>query len=342
MSDRNLSGIERRRHPRVDIEGGTQLLVNGRSFKAALRDASRVGARVELPAEEAVSIDQDAEVILKSPQERSQIDIVCRVRHVSVKKDDESGTSTLSLGLESVSLDGNRDDLLGILLSSGVAKVSLGVDGIQKAIPSDVEKRIVDLLREGVRSSAVQRILGPGKPLPVVEEFDIKGQTFSEEDWAVAITIHSRPMTIIFKTYYGTEAARHFVRVKKGKMDAEVEDRLLHDFLREFCNLTAGAIKIWVSEHSGSHITGKDLLVNLPFATPASYETGHHPGKTHTLTHIYDCWKLLTHDGQGFLYCSSEIEIRNWTDVSQIAENEAAAMTAGEKPEGDDDDIEFL
>jgi len=338
MSDRNMEGMERRRHPRVEVDGGTQLLVNGRTWSARLRDASRVGARVEIPSDENFQVGANEEVILKGSSTQSHLEIVCKVRHFRVTKSDETGESSLSIGLESVSLDDSRDDLLGILLASGTARVVLGDGQASAALPAELEKKVVDMLREGVRGSATNRIIGPGKPVPTIEDFDIKGTTFSEEDWAVAITIHSRPMTIIFKTYYSTEAAKQFLRVKKAKMD--FEDRLVHDFMREFCNLTAGAIKIWVADHSGDHFTGKDLLVNLPFATPASYETGHHPGRSHTLTHIYDAWKLLT-EGGATIMCSSEIEIRNWKDVSEIAvheEEEKEEKAAG----GDEEDIEFL
>jgi len=338
MSDRTASGQERRRHPRVEVDGGTELLVNGRAWSARLRDASRVGARVEINSDD-FKVGPDEEVVLKGPSPQSHLEIVCKVRHFRVTKNDETGQSSLSIGLESVSLDDSRDDLLGILLASGTARVVLGEGQGNAALPAELENKVVALLREGVRSSATSRILGPGKPVPTVAEFDIKANSFSEEEWAVAITIHSRPMTIIFKTYYHADAAKEFLRVKKAKPDAEFEDRLIHDFMREFCNLTAGAIKIWVAEHSGEHFTGKDLLVNLPFATPASYETGHHPGKSHNLTHIYDSWDF-TVEGGARIMCSSEIEIRNWKDVSEIATVEKKEETG--EAAADEDDIEFL
>ena len=340
MSDRNLVGSERRRHPRVEVDGGTDLLVKGRVWSARLRDASRVGARIEVDSTEALQLGPDEEVVLKGQAAQSHVEIICKVRHFRVTKDDATGQTALSIGLESVSLDDSRDDLLGILLASGTARVVLGENQTNSTLPAEVETKVIQLLREGVRSSSQSRIIGPGKPTPQLLETDIKSRDFSEDDWAVAITIHSRPMTIIFKTYYDAAAAKAFLRVKKGKPDAEFEDRLVHDYMREFCNLTAGAIKIWVAEHSGSHFTGKDLLVNLPFATPASYETGHHPGKIHNLTHIYDCWEFETEGGVKIL-CSSEIEIRNWTDVSDIAVNEKPEGEAAEAA-ADEDDIEFL
>ena len=342
MSDRNLVGSERRRHPRVEVDGGTELLVKGRVWSARLRDASRVGARIEVSSTtDSLLLGQDEEVILKGQAAQSHLEIVCKVRHFRVTKDDSTGQSSLSIGLESVSLDDSRDDLLGIRLASGTARVVLGENQGNSTLPADVEKKVIELLREGVRSSSQSRIIGPGKPTPKLHETDIKSRNFSEDDWAVAITIHSRPMTIIFKTYYDTDAAKAFLRVKKAKPDADFEDRLVHDFMREFCNLTAGAIKIWVAEHSGSHFTGKDLLVNLPFATPASYETGHHPGKIHDLTPIYDCWDFETEGGAKIL-CSSEIEIRNWTDVSDIAVNEKPEGEQAAAGGADEDDIEFL
>ena len=108
------------------------------------------------------------------------------------------------------------------------------------------------------------------------------------------------------------------------------------DYMREFCNLTVGAIKIWVSDRSAGNEYGKTLLVNLPFTIPGTFESGHHPGKSLSLNHIYDCWSMSIGSGHSFI-CSSEIEVRNWVQVSQIATTEPVV-----EPEDDDDEIDFL
>ena len=221
------SGADRRRHPRVNLDGGAFVFVKGKTLQARIRDASRVGARVEVASEDEFILGAGEEVVLRPAIAESQIEVICKVRHVKLTKDEHSGKSAVSMGLESVSIETGQDDLLSLLLASGTARVLISSE--RSALAPDIGPQVPHVLSGAVRESALQRILGPGKEVPIIGETDLRGMDFSDSEWSVAITLFAKPMTIVFKAYYSLEAAKGFFAAKRKKDVGDVEERLIHE-----------------------------------------------------------------------------------------------------------------
>jgi len=193
------------------------------------------------------------------------------------------------------------------------------------------EENTISLVKEGVRMAALHRLFGPGfvvpevlPPPPAVEEID--------ETWLVKIIVSSEPVRIQFKVYYTVPLAKSLYHFKHpgGK---ELPTRIYHDFIREFCNLTAGAIKVWLADLVTVMKTD-DLVVNLPDQKPAMVEMP--PlGKGDEEDVLFNTW--LFHVDSIKLLCASEIQVFDWAQVASIPPN----VHPTEEADGGDE-IEFL
>jgi hypothetical protein len=190
------------------------------------------------------------------------------------------------------------------------------------------DSKTIALVKEGVRTASVHRLFGPGFAIPemlpppaAVDEID--------ETWLVKIIVSSEPIRIQFKVYYTVPLAKNLY-YHKHPGSKELPVRIYHDFIREFCNLTAGAIKVWLADLVTVMKTD-DLIVNLPDQKPAMVEMP--PlGKTDGEDVLYDAWffKADVHH----LLCATEIQVFDWAQVANIQPNI--------HPEGESDEIEFL
>lgn len=190
--------------------------------------------------------------------------------------------------------------------------------------------KTIALVKEGVRTASLHRLLGPGFTTPeilpppaAIAEID--------ETWLVKIIVSSESLRIQFKVYYSLDLAKKLYHSKHfGSKD--VPGRVYHDFIREFCNLTAGAIKLWLVDLITVMKTD-DLIVNLPDQKPAMVEMP--PlDKADDEDVLYDAWlfKVAAHE----LLCATEIQIFDWALVASIQPNVHVAA------DSESDQIEFL
>ena len=59
----------------------------------------------------------------------------------------------------------------------------------------------------------------------------------------VKIVVESEDLIFTFRVYYQVEDALAFASEKASLKDKKISPFLCHDFIREYCNLTAGAAK---------------------------------------------------------------------------------------------------
>lgn len=191
------------------------------------------------------------------------------------------------------------------------------------------DSKTIALVKEGVRTASLYRLFGPGFTLPqmvpppaVVDEID--------DTWLVKIIVSSEPIRIQFKVYYTLPLAKNLYHYKHPG-GQELPVRIYHDFIREFCNLTAGAVKVWLADLVTLMKTD-DLVVNLPDQKPAMVEMP--PlGKKDEEDVLFDCWCFKADSHQ--LLCATEIQVFDWAQVANIQPNVHPADDGS-------DEIEFL
>jgi hypothetical protein len=193
------------------------------------------------------------------------------------------------------------------------------------------DAQTIALVKDGVRICALHRLFGPGFALPdvlpppaTVEELD--------DTWLVKIIVSSEPVRIQFKVYYTVPLAKALYHFKHPS-SKELPTRIYHDFIREFCNLTAGAMKVWLADLVTVMKTD-DLVVNLPDQKPAMVEMP--PlGKTDEEDVLFDTWTFKADTSH--LLCATEIQVFDWAQVANIQPNVPLDAAAD-----DGDEIEFL
>jgi hypothetical protein len=195
------------------------------------------------------------------------------------------------------------------------------------------ESSVVKILKDGVRTAATHRLFGPGHPVPVV--LPAPNELPDLDDcWLVKIVVNSKPMNIYFRVYYTVELAKTFYHNKHAAVTKEHPARLYHDFIREFCNLTAGAIKVWLSDTNHVNKQG-ELIVNLPDQKPAQVELPAF-GKADSDSVLHDVWQFTV--GNHSIVCSSQITIIDQTLVRDILPNTMNEQTS----DSGGDEIEFF
>lgn len=191
------------------------------------------------------------------------------------------------------------------------------------------DPKAASLVKEGVRTAALHRLFGPGYELPQISQ---ASQSIEDADdtWLVKIIVSSEPIRIQFKVYYTVELAKAFYQSKHPN-SKDLAVRIYHDFIREFCNLTAGAIKVWLADLVTVMKTD-DLVVNLPDQKPAVVEMPPF-NKADTDDVLYDSWTFVASGKK--LLCVSEVQVFDWKQVADIQPNLVVQDEAAEE-------IEFL
>ncbi len=335
----SVKAAERRRHPRVPISGSARVQFQGTTLTAELFDASRDGARLEITAHDELSLKLNDQVLIQPRKGETSVAFLCKVRHVSLVSEDGS-KKVFSVGLEHAAAHQNRPDLLALLLTTGI--VTLAPEQPESSVLGVIDQSgsVINGLRCGIRQSSLTRIISSKQEPPILEEVLNHPLVNRDDLWKVMIGIQSPAMNVEFSSFYKLESARSFYCMKKNSEQVDIEDRLCHDFMREFCNLTAGAIKIWVERHAGSLFWQKDLRVQLPIQAKADKNILPSTSVSSDTTSLFDGWHLKIPSGD-YITCFVNITIRDWAAVKSLqSDDETKEQAQGATPE--DEDVEFL
>ena len=188
-------------------------------------------------------------------------------------------------------------------------------------------------LKDALRDAAINRLRSviPDSKFEVVKMES--HPSLSEDDWMVKIIVESEDLIFTFRVYYQVEDAKRFASDKASFKGKTISPFLCHDFIREYCNLTAGAVKIWLqSNYTALKDTG-ELVVNLPNQKPALSEPLSIMDDEDE--EIYDFWIFSLDDSQ--ILCSWDVEIHDWAGVADMLKS---TQTLEENDDGGD--VDFL
>ena len=198
---------------------------------------------------------------------------------------------------------------------------------------TDAKQDAYQFLRDFIRSTATSRLKSCTKNQTFEVREITKEEDFSYDHWIAAIVISATTIRVNFRVHFTTKSAREFVA--HNPVLSGIEDpNVCHDFIREYCNLTAGAIKQGLERVSERDISADGYIVNLPHETPAYDKIGKLT-RTVEQDSVRDCWAFKL-NGQE-LVCATRIEIVDWASIGKITEMDLSSLLVS-----DDGNVEFL
>ena len=187
-------------------------------------------------------------------------------------------------------------------------------------------------LKQEVRNVSLRRMKNhacdEGIELEEVKELEIDKSIVGQ--WLSLIFVSSSAVKMSFKTYYYTADANYFTSKALG-LDSvdEISKDQVDDFIKEFCNLVAGAIK------ESLELGGTKSLISLPLVTRGQDYVFFEIRKTDENPQVLtDIWDLTLNDHT--ITCRIVFEV--W---DKEAMNKIDLLAFGAEDE-DDGDIDFF
>jgi CheY-specific phosphatase CheX len=181
----------------------------------------------------------------------------------------------------------------------------------------------VEVIKEIVRNTSLMRMkqhaanedirMGPAK-----KDLPVFGHYMS------LIMVAGEALKVTFRTHFSETDARNFAVRIYGKKPAELTHDQMHDYIKEFCNLTAGGIERAL-EKQGIY-TG----ISLPLVT-RGFDELFYP-QADGVNSFEDHWTLLAANAS--LTCSLGLDVYDWNQVKALK-----AVDTQPEPHGE---IEFL
>jgi CheY-specific phosphatase CheX len=163
-----------------------------------------------------------------------------------------------------------------------------------------------------------------------IEQVNTELKLDSVGQWLSLIFVSAHAVKINFRAHFQFKEAKQLALSAYGlKEDDDIDLLKVEDFVKEYCNLTAGAIKQKLEE------SGLQSLISLPLLTRGSDDVffESHPDNKESTLIFRDKWKLC--HGDSFLICSIFFEIYDKGALRDIMLNAFGT-------EEDDGDIDFF
>ena len=204
---------------------------------------------------------------------------------------------------------------------------------MSSAHAKDTSQRDVVALKEALRDAASNRLKSV-IPEDSFKPIEMRSHAMlTEDDWMVKIIVESEDLIFTFRVYYPVDDARTFALQKPAFKGKKISPFLCHDFIREYCNLTAGAVKIWLQSNYSALKECGELVVNLPNQKPAQTEPL--AIKEDSEDEVFDVWVYGVGDAQ--MLCSWNVLVYDWDGVSEMLE---CTQTLDDQDDGGE--VEFL
>lgn len=192
-------------------------------------------------------------------------------------------------------------------VSSNNAPGAAAAPAVEELIQPDKTKILEDLCRNGTLSR--MRSHARLNDITIEELNGEEAAMASVGQWLSLIFIASKAVKIVFKTHYQANDIRFFAANALELPNPDrVTQKQIEDFVKEFCNLSAGIIKI-AFEETGSRIS-------LPMVTRASddmfFNSDYNGGKQ-----VFEDRWLLKH-AKGQMACSVVIEVFDKKSLDRI------------------------
>jgi len=160
------------------------------------------------------------------------------------------------------------------------------------------------------------------------EEDDVIDENKNVGKWLSLIFVSSHVVKMGFQSNFTFDQCKHFTATALEKNAEDVSKGQMEDFIKEFCNLTAGALK------KGLEKEGFSSLISLPLLTRGQDDVFFkgHPADTGAPLNYQDSWEILY--GESFITCNIFFEIYDKDNFSKII---LGAFGAEDEEEGDID-----
>lgn len=175
----------------------------------------------------------------------------------------------------------------------------------------EVSSEKSNILKDLCRNGSLSRLKSHARSEDIViEDWQGKKDDLTQTGhWLSLIFIASKAIKIVFKTHYASKDISFFTaNALEIPSPDRVSQKQCEDFVKEFCNLSAGLIKI-AFEDSGSQIS-------LPLVTRASDDMFFNADYTGGKQIFHDQW-MLKHP-KSKLACSVVIEIFDKKTLDRI------------------------
>jgi hypothetical protein len=157
-----------------------------------------------------------------------------------------------------------------------------------------------------------------------------QNEDLSYDHWICCIVVSFKELSVTFSVHFSSKNARHLTSVGTGKPVGDLQPKTCHDFMREYCNMTAGAIKEKLLHCDFE--TPDARAVMLPVQEP-SFDTG---GLALTGNGWISNW-MVSYNNDLSLICSGKIDSENPAHLKNISKLDTKAIMID-----DSGDVEFF
>ncbi len=150
--------------------------------------------------------------------------------------------------------------------------------------------------------------------------------------WMAIILVSGNDLKLTLKVHYFLEEAKAFGAKAGATSDvAENAERLAHDFIKEYCNLTAGKLKRVFEDQK------LNIGISLPLITRGFDEV--FAARPNSITSFEDAWEFKLDDHS--IVCTSHLDILGPKALLELST--AGAFAVNQQAEAEDEgDVEFL
>jgi hypothetical protein len=152
----------------------------------------------------------------------------------------------------------------------------------------------------------------------------------SYDHWICCIAVAFKGFSVTYSVHFASKAARQLASIGTGITLQELTPKVCHDFMREYCNMTAGFIKERLRQCDFEVATGNGIM--LPIESPSFDIAKLDLQDNHWLSN----W-MLEHMGQSSLICSSKIQVDNPSVLTNLEKLDRPTILID-----DTGDIDFL
>lgn len=142
--------------------------------------------------------------------------------------------------------------------------------------------------------------------------------------WMAYILISGNQIKLDFKVHYSSKEMLALMSSMFWETPSKISTALVDDCMKEYCNLTAGAVKLMLKEAE------IDCGFSIPLVTRGFDEVWFK--KLNEENTLQLCWKIAW--SSGHVYISIACHLTDWSMLSYISPNEPAQDDSG--------DMEFL
>ncbi len=176
-----------------------------------------------------------------------------------------------------------------------------------------------------LKDTSCHELESHGKTSGVTAE-ELSSEVLVPDHWMAVILLAGRSLRLTFKVFYNSKTVRNFASRRLRKEPQDISPHIVADYMREFCNGTAGAAKRTLAALQ------VEMGLGLPIVTRAFDEVFKSRDlKSHQF--IKD-WKISAED-QEFV-CRANIEVLDWSVLSLIEKYDPSSESE------EDDDMDFL